>query len=528
MLKLKKPSEIKIPHKIFYGLLIFDALLVIILLIKEMFSVNIDYFYMIPTGKIIVNQGIPTINPHHIFEIKIVVQQWLYCVFLYLIEPLGATGISISAIITFSGLIFVNYKILKNDDTPRALSITVAILALTLPVLYVPFQLLAVRPEALTILLTLIEILCIERYLKTNKLAYIYTLPFLMLIEINAHGALWPIHYIALLPYLAPNVLRHFCIKTKIDKKQWKHIGITILLMTGAMFINPYGIDMPAYLINTFLSKTFDYMSINELEVQSILSLPAVYTMCILGGLCYILFKKKQNSFVVYAIIGYTILSVMYARNNIFFCIALLYLLREILNILQTNQKFKDIMQEEATALKQQNTLQHTIIACIIGAICLCYAIPFLTTENIASTTFMPTQIIQYLNENTTKDTHIYTSHNSGPFLEYEGYNKLYTDSRPEIYMKKINQTEDVLIEYRKFAMLRMAKETPSDEEYEEYINRYGFKYFIVSNDPGLKNYLDLHPDKYEYIMSEDSTSYPFQLYKKLETNDPKDQITQT
>ena len=497
-----KLKNTKIPTKVLYGLIGITIISVLIAFIRWMYYLSVDYFYMIPTGKYIVQHGVPTTHTHHILPINTIIQQWLYCVYLYAIHNLGQIGMITSILVTLFAIFYMQYKLFKETDAPKPQIIIAVFLSAVLSG-YATLQLLTIRPEAITILLVFIEIYCVEKFFKTNKPLYVYVLPFLMLLEINVHGSMWIIHYIALLPYIVPNVLPHFCTKGDMNKSHIKHLGISVLLMTAAMLANPYGIKMPMYLIDTFRAHTFDYVDITEIAKPEICSLQGLYTVLIVALVCFLLTKKKTKISSMYAIAGYTLMSVTAYRNIVFVYIAMTYLTREILETTKTSLTF-DI------DIKKESNVINTALLCVISAVCIYMIHPLFTSNDLTVQTMGPTEIINYLNENTTKDAHIYTGINSGSFLEYAEY-KTYMDSRPELYTNEIGKTGNILYEYKYFGCHDSSIDLPSDEAYEEYINKYDFSYFIIDCEFRMKNYLDAHPDKYKYIMQDGA----FFLYEK-------------
>ena len=78
-----KLKNTKIPTKVLYGLIGITIISVLIAFIRWMYYLSVDYFYMIPTGKYIVQHGVPTTHTHHILPINTIIQQWLYFVYDY-------------------------------------------------------------------------------------------------------------------------------------------------------------------------------------------------------------------------------------------------------------------------------------------------------------------------------------------------------------------------------------------------------------------------------------------------------------
>jgi hypothetical protein len=326
-----------------------------------------------------------------------------------------------------------------------------------------------------------------------------------MLLEINLHGSMWPIHYIALLPYVAPNILPKFCKNSGLTKHHIKHLIIAVLLMTVAMFINPYGKNMPLYLINTYKAHTFNQIDIIELRSLPIFSLYGISICLVLLTTAILATKKHINISCIYAIVGYSIICATVGRNYLFFYIPVLYLTRELADIVEPTIESKFDIKKEA------NLTTTIFLCCVIGG---CIWITTIVTNNtdIIKNAGGPSEIIAYLNDHANKEDHIYTGMNSGSFLEYAGYQNIYFDSRPELYTFEINETKDILGEYMSFACWHDPQSVKSETELSEYIDEYQFKYFVMDMEQWLQYQLDQHPETYRQIIQDNR----YFLYEKI------------
>ena len=77
--------------------------------------------------------------------------------------------------------------------------------------------------------------------------------------------------------------------------------------------------------------------------------------------------------------------------------------------------------------------------------------------------------------------------------------------------MEKLNGTYDLLPEYSKYACYVFYSEFISDEEYREYLDRYGFEYLLTDVEMKLRNYLERSGD-YELVLSDRGYS----LYRRV------------
>ena len=159
-----------------------------------------DTFYTIKIGEHILENGIDMVHdPFSIHDIPYTYPHWLYDVGIYLIYKTGGMiGIYISTIVLscILGLTiyFTNKKIIKNDLTS---------FILTLGVMYVLGGFIAARAQLVTYILFTLQILFIEKFIKTKKKRYALGLIIIPTIIANVHLAVWPFYFVPFLPYVA-------------------------------------------------------------------------------------------------------------------------------------------------------------------------------------------------------------------------------------------------------------------------------------------------------------------------------------
>ena len=493
------PNKKELSNILFYmGILV---TVISIVASQTMTHMSYDYFYMIPTGKYIVENGFIRDNIFNVNDMGIVVQQWLYCVYLYFISGFGKAGIIISSVFMFMLIIAVSYNILLQREFKNQEAFLIIVLSFVFS--GSGGYLSEIRPEAVTVVLILIEIYCIERYIKTCKPLWIYFLPIIMLLEVNLHGSMWIMHYIALLPYVFPNVLNNVFKSCEFTEKHVKHMILSVFFMTLCMFINPYGYEMVVYTLNSFLSGTFNYVSIKEMTAPSIASMLGCYIMLIIIGTVILICKSKIKSVSFYAIAGYVFMAVLAYRNMYFLYFAVFYFSMEFFIALRGKEIDIDITKD--AKLWHISVIYLLAIGFVIFDVFL-----YNQTDNFMYKN-MPEKIISYLDENTEKDDVIYTGFNSGNYFEYAGYTNVYMDARPELYMKKVNGNVDVLPEYVKYGIYGYFDGYISDDEYQKYLDTYEFHYFVIDIELRLRDYLE-QDDNYKLILEDNG----FYLYEKI------------
>ena len=98
---------------------------------------------------------------------------------------------------------------------------------------------------------------------------------------------------------------------------------------------------------------------------------------------------------------------------------------------------------------------------------------------------------VQYLLENADPETTVlYTGYNTGGYAEYMGF-RSYIDPRAEVFVKKNNGKEDVMLEYYRLQN--------GDSYYKDFLDKYRFTHLMVSGSDALSVYLP-HDDDYEMV----------------------------
>ena len=248
----------------------------------------VDGWYIMNDGKeIIVNHNFYNYTSFVDSGYNKVVQQWLYSVILYLLYTYtGRIGVYIFVLLEVFALVYVLFQFAKINKANKTLSI------LTIFISLVFFNYLNNRPELITCILLILQLLGTEKYKTTGKIRYLVPLIVISVLESNLHSSMLIYHYLFMIAYIFPG----FNFQTKRFKKieycVWK-LCIALLLMVGVSFINPYTADAALYLI-----KVYPYVSQNYIiaEMQAVKFLSADGLLLIAGiAITLYLIKKQTN-----------------------------------------------------------------------------------------------------------------------------------------------------------------------------------------------------------------------------------------
>lgn len=503
-------SSTKMIHKIFKELkeyhppkpLAFLFLVIPILIaISRMIYLDNDFWFLVNTGKYIVNHGFPTIEPFTIHtNFSFVVQQWLTDVIYYYIHLfLGGWGIVFFTFLQFLVILFLCYKLclLVSENRVHLSILLTTIMSFLLSLVFVRS-----RPQMFDFIILLSLFYCLELYIRKKNKKYLYPLPLFSLALINLHASSWLLLFVLSLPYIINSYkFKILCFESEGYPKRPLYITTIVMFLVG--FINPYGIKAMTYLLTSYGNHYINIL-VNEMRYPRI-NTPlgcTIYLSIFLILLCHLL-SKKPNIKIRYFLLflGTTFLALTSIKGFSFFLIASIFPLGETLK-----EKFR-VYQEEyhySKEFKMKYIMIVGVIIFLLVGVCLFLKKDFYQTEISDTIKFLET------NEKESKQqVRIYTNYDDGAFAEYQGW-QVYLDPRAEIFLKENNHKKDIIKEYYE---LQTGK-----QEIEKFLTTYQFDYLIINKEDYLyKSYLNTEKNtSYQKIYTEkkETTHY---LYRRVE-----------
>lgn len=474
-------------------------LLPILLNFDTKFKLNNDFWFLINTGKYIINNGIPHIEPFTIHSnLTFVVQQWLTDIIFYFIySKFNIYGMYIFTITMELLIIYLMYKVcllISNNKIKLSIIITVLIM------LILNRDFITTRPHLFDILFLTLELYLLELYIKRNNKKYLLGLPIISLLMINLHSSIWPMLFVFLLPYYVGRINLKFTTK---ENYKLKSIIIVTIIMFIFGFINPYGIEAMKYLFNSYGIDYLDKVVI-EMSPPDIKQSLMLFVFIFIVYLSYYINRKdKINLRYLLLTLGTTYLTLEHNRGVMFLL---------IVSIITLSDNLKQFFNKETISKAKKKDNYIYIILLIFLSLIYLYSLDF-ETEN----KMFHSNIANYLDENTTKDITLYTGYGEGSYYEYRGY-KCYLDPRAEVFLKSNNKKEDILFEYYLLQNGIIS--------YQDFIDKYNFDYILVS-DKDVIYYQIIKDNTYEKVYEGTSIEddnllkkykLNYRLYKKKET----------
>lgn len=456
-----------------------------------------DMWWMMATGRYILeNKEIPTTNPFVIHkEFGMIVQQWLLAVINFLLyNTAGKWGLVGFSIVSFGCNMFLMWKFTGYYTTKKKNRLIALFIGMLLCGTY-----LNTRPTQLTIGILLIEQIAILKWKETKECKYLWIIPFLSIIEINLHAALWPYLFIMALPHLVPDILGQSKenIFTQIKDKKALFLPLIATFFSG--FFNPNGINGVFYLTKSYNSgEVFQYIS----EMQS----PAIWSVFGIGIIGAVLLfaaylsktqRKNRDISVIYMFAGVILLAMMHLRNMW----TLLFGILPVLCLLLSENVLKEIpnKEEKTTPFRERAEFVFSIVAFVL---ILVAEILLLKDVYVEKDSTLPIAAADYLDQKEeTENIILYTTFNTGGYMEWRGY-KVYVDARPELFQKKINGKEDIADEY-----MTVERGTA---DYKAFLNKYQFTHMLVDKNSFLDMYLQI-TDNYKIVCQDEN----YLLYEK-------------
>jgi hypothetical protein len=448
-----------------------------------------DTWFLLNSGRYVMNNGIPHIEPFSIHEnMEFVMQQWLTDVVFWNIYDLaGEFGLFLFVTICYAVVIFLLYKLTMNiSEGNFFVSFSVTMLATILIFTYM-----VVRPTIITLVLVMIELNVLEYYAKSNEYKYLIILPVLSLLMINFHAALWPMLFVLILPY----VIDSYKFKVRFicgEGYNKVYLFLSILAMVLVAFVNPYGVDAMLYLIK---STGYPYMKyIMELQPPNVSSFAGalIYVYITLIAFVYIFYRKGKTKVRYFLLTIGTILMVLISVRNItYFALCSLFPLAYYL---------KD-MNISHTVGNNKNTMLRIILVTLIFMVVSFSVYAGNRNNNTAKRYKDLNETIDYIIENENIiNIILYTGFNEGSLVQFRGL-PTYIDPRAEVYFKKQNKKDDIFNEYIELKYGKVY--------YKEVMRKYNFTHLIVEKGELLDTYLQKDEN---YIVIFENEKY--KLYK--------------
>ena len=458
-----------------------------------------DLWWLLATGREILENGFPRINPWSIHDgLSTVIQQWLPSVILYVVYKSGGMiTLKIMLSILILILVFVLYYLCHiSSGSNFGGEFFLFLIGVALVSLSVYFS---SRPQIYTMILYTCIVIILEKYRRSGNPKILYLLPLITFVHVNLHASMAPFDMFIIFLYLIPDIpsfIRKkgftFDISFSVSDYDRKQLLIVFILAGAALLVNPYGIKGALYLVESYGAAGYGNY-INEMKNSVMWSQYGIPDMCLIILGCIVIGKNGIHSVdfpLTVLFIVCIFLSIMHIRNE--WLIALFSV-----PLIAKGLKGVSLYSEKFTVFREKVIV---IPVGIILSVCFCFYvyqnvwITGIEGSDIDNINF-PTATVNYL-DSYCKENNIDSSElalcnnfNNGGFLEYYGY-KVMMDPRPELWEPMITGKEEHY--YQEYVDFACGKTNPKD-----IIEKYDFDFYLSPDGSNIEMYLSSLPEKY-------------------------------
>jgi hypothetical protein len=445
-----------------------------------------DIWFLLNSGRYVLAHGIPTIEPFTLHEsFQFLMQQWLSAVLFWgIFEAMGPAGVIALVFLVFCATVAVVYlhaRLLSGGNHIASFLAAIITSAALKPAM-------VSRPMIFTMLILVCELYFLERFIRSEKPAWLLPLPVLSALLINLHAAMWPIQFIILLPYMIDSFrFKLWCVEGQGFPKRYFFPAVGLMALAG--FLNPYGRSAMTYVFRSYgFSEIGMVLEMQPADINQ-LSGMLIFGLFLLILAVYLL-KKERKTRLRYVLLplGTAVLALSSVRSFALFAACGVVPLAYVL---------QDVTLPEGKIKTQRGVLRlrAVLVALVALTLCLLVSQRVHTAIEKGQEPLVASAIDYLLQHESTEDMVLYAGYNEGGFAEFKGL-KPYIDPRAEVFVEKNNRQKDVMKEYRdlQYGLLY----------YRDMLDEYGFTHLLVSRDDLLSTYLP-HDEDYRLVYEDDT-----------------------
>jgi hypothetical protein len=450
-----------------------------------------DTYWLINTGRYIVNHGFPHVEPFTMHQgLNLVVQQWLSTVIFYESYRIGGVaGVHILNMVTYALITFLIYRLaLRMADGKRLIaSYVTAFTGGCLSFYVVP------RPQIFSLMIFVIEVSLLEYYIRNprRQLQLLAVLPILSLLLINLHSAMWSVFFLLYIPYLIDSF------KFKIGKIEGqgyctKYLLMGFLLSIPIGFTNPYRSQAMTYIFNSYGNNYINkyILEMGSPNFKDILGI-LIFIIVLAVVLIYFLVRSTTRLRYVLITIGTLYMGISSVRSfSLFITFGLVFL----------SYYLKDINLSNSMPARRRAVLVTMAVAAI-----LMFRIESILKAGPIEEDHKPETAVRYIKNNIDlSKIRLFNSINAGGYLEFSGI-RTFIDTRVEVFTKKLNGKEDILRDF--------CDALAGNLYYAEFAAKYSFTHFLVHTGSECFLYTYLKHDQNYKIVFQDRK---YVLFEKI------------
>ena len=424
-------------------------------------SLDNDSYFVLAEGRYLVQNGIHFTDVLTMHDgLNIVVQNYGFAMVFYWIYSLfGAPGVYAMMLllnIVVCYLIFKICKLISNKNINLSLLIMViadCILSLVFVV---------TRAQMVSYVIFLALIYTLELYIKTGRVKPLLWIPLLSVLQINMHASLWWMIPIGIMVYIIDAIKKP---KWHLEGYKMKQLLLIWLLAFLAGFINPYGLGAITYIFTSYGVPVITRL-VNEMNPYAPFggSFEIILYIAIVLVLVLCIFAKKYHVKARYILMFFGFLALgLNSQKGMSQFILVMYLPLALL--------YKDVKVEKVIDTKKGRNALMLWVGILAISIFVTESVLVLPKIKDGPEDAIIEAVDVMEEEGANSDSKIYVGYNNGGYVEYRGF-KAYLDPRAEVFLKKNNGKEDILIEWDEM--------TNGQVGLKIFLEKYDFDYLMV------------------------------------------------
>lgn len=221
-------------------------------------SYDSDGWFLLATGKRIVEHGIPYANPWSFSSYRpIVVQQWLHDAMLYASYALAGYAGTVLYQVLLAVVVALSIAFAIRGFGDRGLTLPRLLFCIGLALFGAGIYI-SVRPTAWSMACMCLTIGVCTRWKRTGDWRHLIALPAITVLHVNMQSAMWLLDVFIAGCYLLPGSLSKF--KTVTPEEMLGEIfplSMALVAMLVASFANPYGVDGACYVMTSMGAASY-------------------------------------------------------------------------------------------------------------------------------------------------------------------------------------------------------------------------------------------------------------------------------
>lgn len=221
-------------------------------------SYDSDGWFLLATGKRIVEHGIPYANPWSLSSYRpIVVQQWLHDVLLYGSYTLAGYAGTVLYQAVLAALVALSIAFAIRGFGDRGLTLPRLLFCIGLALFGAGIYI-SVRPTAWSMACMCLTAGVCTRWKRTGDWRYLIALPAITVLHVNMQSAMWLLDVFLAGCFLLPRDLSEF--RSTIPEEMLAEIfplSLALVAMLAAAFVNPYGADGARYVFDSMGAASY-------------------------------------------------------------------------------------------------------------------------------------------------------------------------------------------------------------------------------------------------------------------------------